>query len=72
LTSSWVVVVPGDALSCSLNGTDNVQGRLLNGVASGDLCTVAATGYTGRFIHIEQKFDFRNAADWISAILATF
>jgi uncharacterized repeat protein (TIGR01451 family) len=67
----WVVTVPGDLPVCSLNGSFNVQGRLLN-QAPGPVCTTAATSYTGRFIHIEQKPNFRIAGDWISTINDTW
>lgn len=68
----WVVVVPGGAPSCTLNATTNTQGRLLNGVAPQSVCGTAATGYSGRFIHIEQKRDFRGPEDWFDSIEATW
>ncbi len=69
---TWVVTVPGDALTCNLTGTTNTQGRLINGVTASSVCGTAATSYTGQFIHIEQKFANRAAADWIAALAATF
>lgn len=66
--SDWIVTVPGDTPACTLNATQNVQGRLLNKVPAENACTVAATGYTGKFIHIEQDPNQRNAKDWIAAI----
>jgi hypothetical protein len=42
-----------------LGATTNLQGRVTNGVAIGDECNTAATGATGRFIHIEQDPDVR-------------
>jgi hypothetical protein len=65
---TWAVHVPGTGV-CSLNGTDNVQGRLINGVAAGSVCGTAASTYNGRFIHIEQDPGFRTAADWVTPIL---
>ena len=68
----WVVTVPGDSPSCGLHGSTNVQGRLLNGVPAADVCTTAASSYTGKFIHVEQTASFRNANDWINAINNTY
>ncbi len=70
--STWVITVPGDTPLCTLNGSCNVQGRLLNNVPSGDVCGVEAIGVSGKFIHIEQKIDMRAAANWIAAIEETF
>lgn len=68
----WVVTVPGDILSCSLTGTMNIQGRLLNNVASTAVCMIGASSYTGRFIHIEQKLGCRDPDDWVPAINDAF
>ncbi len=68
----WVVVVPGGSPTCTLNATTNTQGRLLNGVAAGDVCDTAASQYSGRFIHIEQKFDFRAPEDWVDPVEAAW
>ncbi len=48
----------GDGASV-LGATNNIQGRLINGVTEGDECDTAALGSTGRFIHIEQDPDVR-------------
>jgi hypothetical protein len=69
---SWVLVVPGGTPSCTLNATTNVNGRYLNGVSASSTCGTNATSYSGRFIHIEQKRDFRLPADWVDAIDATW
>lgn len=71
--SAWglTVTVPGDSPSCTLTGTTNVQGRLLNGVTSGSECGTAATSYSGHFIHIEQVRSIRTDtvhAHWVTAI----
>lgn len=63
----WDVDLPG-AGACSLNGTDNPQGRLLNGVGAASVCSLAASSYSGRFIHIEQDPNYRNGADWVGPI----
>ena len=63
----WKVAVPGSG-ACSLNGTDNVLGRLLNGVPAADVCDTAASGYSGQFLHIEQDPSFRAPADWLPAV----
>jgi hypothetical protein len=68
---SWHVDLPGSG-SCSLNATENVQGRLLNGVGAGGVCSTEASSYTQKFIHIEQGPNLRNPADWIAPIMATF
>jgi len=68
----WVVIVPGETPTCTLNATTNVQGRFLNGVAPASVCGTNASGYSGRFLHIEQKIDMRGAQDWIDAIDATW
>lgn len=64
---AWLVAVPGSG-ACSLNGTDNVLGRLLNGVPAANVCGTAASGYTGQFVHIEQDPNFRASADWLPAV----
>jgi hypothetical protein len=53
---------------CSLNATDNVQGRLINGVPAANVCTTAASSYNGMFLHIEQDPGFRTASDWIPSV----
>jgi hypothetical protein len=68
---TWDVETPGTG-ACTLNATDNTQGRLINGVAAADVCATAATSYTGRFIHIEQDPNFRAPADWTAAVSDTF
>lgn len=67
----WVVDLPGND-SCDLNATENVQGRLLNGVAADSVCGTAASSYTQKFIHIEQDPNFRDPSDWIAPITDTF
>jgi hypothetical protein len=64
---SWAIAVPGGGL-CALHATDNVQGRLLNGVTEASVCSVAATETTGTFIHIEQDPAFRLASAWATSI----
>jgi hypothetical protein len=68
---SWKVDLPGSS-ACNLNATENVQGRLLNGVAVGCVCCTAASSYTQKFIHIEQDPNFRDPRDWIVPVTATF
>lgn len=69
----WVITVYGDTPACNLTGSTNVQGRLLNNVPAGQVCTLEASTYTGKFIHIEQKTNLRAAiVDWIAAINATW
>ena len=67
----WKVETTGTG-ACTLNATDNTQGRLLNGVDPSAVCSTAASSYSGRFIHIEQDPGFRSAADWVAVIVETF
>jgi hypothetical protein len=72
----WTINTP--STSCTLNATDNVQGRLLNSVSAGSVCTRAASssGYRNRFVHIEQDVPELGAdlagvsAAWARAITA--
>jgi hypothetical protein len=68
---AWDVGLTGAGL-CRLNATDNVEGRYLNGVARASICSADAAVASGRFIHIEQRLDYRVAARWTSAILDTW
>jgi hypothetical protein len=68
---TWIVHLPGSGL-CSLNATENMQGRLLNGVAAQCVCCTAASSYTQKFVHIEQDPNFRDPSDWIAPITDTF
>jgi len=68
---TWRVDLPGSG-SCSLNATENVQGRLLNGVPAEGVCGTEGSSYTQKFIHIEQDPNFRNPSDWIASITGTF
>lgn len=68
---TWQVFTPGTG-ACSLNATDNTQGRLINGVDPALVCGTAASSYTGRFVHVEHDPGFRTAADWNHAIGLTF
>lgn len=52
-STSWDVDVPGTN-SCGLNATENMQGRLLNGVPAQNVCSVQASTVSQKFIHIEQ------------------
>jgi hypothetical protein len=63
---TWDIETPDT--SCTLNATDNVQGRLINGVPESSVCGTAASSYTGRFLHIEQDPNMRSAADWIPSV----
>ena len=63
---TWNLETP--VSSCSLNATDNVQGRLINGVAAASVCGTAASSYNGKFLHIEQDPGFRTASDWIPSV----
>ena len=68
---TWHVDLPASN-SCSLNATENMQGRLLNGVAPDKVCDTGASGYTQTFIHIEQDPNFRKPTDWVAPIIETF
>ena len=69
---TWRVDLPGYG-ACILNATENVQGRLLNGIPAERVCCTPASSYTQKFIHIEQDpDDFRNPSNWIAPITDTF
>jgi hypothetical protein len=70
---SWDVRDPADG-GCTLNATDNVQGRILSGVAYATACSTAAAAPAGdTFIHIEQKpGHYQDAAAWTPAVRATW
>jgi len=68
---TWDLDLPGSGM-CSLNATENVAGRLLNGVPPENVCTMEASSQTQRFVHIEQDPNFRTAADWAGPIMSTF
>ena len=53
-----------------LCGTTNVQGRGINGVA--DACGEAATGASGRFLHIEQTRAMRDRPQDVADALGVF
>jgi len=63
---AWVLETP--VSSCSLNATDNVQGRLINGVPAASVCGTAASSYNTKFLHIEQDPGFRTPSDWIPSV----
>lgn len=74
---SWVVETTG-ASSCTLSGTTNTAGRLLNGVAASSVCGTGAKAASGRFMHIEQTATVISAdlngtsTAWANAIKAAF
>lgn len=69
----WSVSRPGHTSACNLDATDNMQGRLLNGVPAEAVCSHEASTYTRRFIHIEQDpGEFRDPTKWIAPIVETF
>jgi len=68
---SWRMTLAGSN-KCDLDATDNVEGRLLNGVPRANVCALEPPSFSGRFLHIEQDPGFRDASDWIDAVEATF
>ncbi|KAK0188103.1 hypothetical protein F5146DRAFT_1062041 [Armillaria mellea] len=76
LFPDWNITLPSDS-SCILTATNNVFGRMINGVDESSVCNQAATvdGSTGAFIHIEQALvaSSQDAYDgWSRALLAAF
>ena len=76
LRPDWSTATPSNG-GCSLNATDNTQGRLLNGVAAGSVCGTAAGSASQKFMHIEQTSGIiadidGSSASWASAIIAAF
>ncbi|KAJ7259791.1 hypothetical protein C8J57DRAFT_491371 [Mycena rebaudengoi] len=72
----WNISLPSDS-SCSLTATENVFGRLINGIAEVGVCALGSNARlaTGQFIHIEQAAISRQPeayASWTTAILAAF
>jgi hypothetical protein len=74
LEPDWMVTTPEtNTLSCALDGSQNVQVRLLSGVPYDDVCDVGTEGPTPQFVHIEQKRAPRRQAEvWIAAIRDTW
>lgn len=69
----WAVATPGaDGPPCHLNGTRNVQGRLLSGVPRDQVCERPAPRPDPRFVHVEQKARAREAAPWIPILQRAF
>jgi hypothetical protein len=60
---AWSLGMPGDG-TCVLYGSDNVEGRALNGVPDDAVCAQPASHASGEFIHIEQHRDQRKVAAW--------
>ncbi len=68
---TWCIEVPGTpcaATICNQYAATNTQGRLLNGVATGNVCDKSSSSYSGRYFSIEQDPNNRAPSDWISAI----
>jgi hypothetical protein len=68
---AWILGLPGGG-HCGLDATDNVEGRLLNGVPSAGVCTQQASAASGVFLHIEQHPDVRLPSAWIQAVEKAF
>ena len=67
---SHAAAVNGDN-RCRLCGSDNIQGRLINGVPKDVVCTTPASSLNGKFIHLEQKRLYRSDSKtqfWIDII----
>jgi hypothetical protein len=63
--------------TCSLTATENIIGRLVNGVPRDAVCTAAAypPAVAGSFIHIEQDAEVRQQGSWeawVHAFLVAF
>ncbi|KAJ7649446.1 hypothetical protein DFH06DRAFT_1331812 [Mycena polygramma] len=73
---AWNVSLPSDS-PCHLTATNNVFGRLVNGIPEALVCTNGSTAdiTTGEFIHIEQAIISREStayAGWTTALLTAF
>ncbi|KAJ7223370.1 hypothetical protein GGX14DRAFT_351733 [Mycena pura] len=73
---TWKVSLPSDS-DCRLTATENVFGRLVNGIAAQSVCTTfaSADSATGEFVHIEQAAVARGEEayhGWTAALLAAF
>ena len=69
--TSWGVGWTGPG-GCAVDEASNVQGRLLNGVAADQVCATAASTASEHYIAVLQAPGFRRAADWITAVQATW
>lgn len=58
-----VAVYPVD--TNELGATNNLQGRLSNGVPFGNECNTSSPSFTGRFLHLEQDPDVREEPEHI-------
>jgi len=67
----WSVKMPGSG-TCVMHAEDNVEGRLLNGVAAESACSVEATATSGSFVHIEQKRNARDPKRWLDPVTRAF
>ncbi|PPQ99978.1 hypothetical protein CVT24_009557 [Panaeolus cyanescens] len=69
---------PADDPACTLTATRNLFGRLVNGVAAGNVCTTAGSCVGtdfGQFVHLEQESAYRSSTNynnWITAITNAF
>ncbi|KAF8644881.1 hypothetical protein AX16_008218 [Volvariella volvacea WC 439] len=74
--SHWKITVPLRTESaCNLTATENIFGRMLNGVPFRRVCSSSASTVTGQFIHAEQDEEARwptNEVRWIAAINNAF
>lgn len=71
---AWEISLPSDN-SCVLTATQNVCGRLLNGVSESSVCSLSSSTASGEFIHIEQNSAARedsNYSRWNAALNAAF
>ncbi|KAF5343454.1 hypothetical protein D9758_011841 [Tetrapyrgos nigripes] len=74
---NFTAPLPSDDPDCSLTATENVFGRLINGVPEARVCKHAANASTatGEFIHIEQAIISRQSSNyegWGEVIRRTF
>jgi hypothetical protein len=68
---AWSVKMPGSG-TCALHAEDNVEGRLLNGVAADKACSAEAKSTSGTFVHIEQKREARDPNLWLTPVTEAF
>ena len=63
------------ALTCSMSGASNIQGRLWNGIPPDQVCSTPASSVSGRFVHLEQKSwmrDPQHFPTWVRIVEQAF
>ncbi|PFH46219.1 hypothetical protein AMATHDRAFT_70297 [Amanita thiersii Skay4041] len=73
---SWKIALPSDSTG-AVTATDNIEGRLINGVDAAHVCTKPASpdNTTGKFVHLGESTESRIPSTfdkWVKAFIASF